>query len=143
MIHNEDSQWEISMTRRARTAVQPPSRPSYLPSCPFSRFPAIAVYNSYGSLRLRLRLWLTVTVTVTVPRGLVLHTRVCAAINDRNTSPTGTGDGARIQSLYCYAPLRLKLSSRQFLPTVSDEIFQCGICDGFIARKKYHLLPFS
>jgi hypothetical protein len=40
----------------------------------------------------------TVTVTVTVTRKLILHTRICAPINDRNTTPTGTGDGARIQS---------------------------------------------
>jgi hypothetical protein len=27
---------------------------------------------------------------VTVTRGLILHTRICAPINDRNTTPTGT-----------------------------------------------------
>ncbi len=40
----------------------------------------------------------TVIVTVTVTRGLILHTRMCAPINDRNTTPAGTGNGARIQS---------------------------------------------
>ncbi len=40
----------------------------------------------------------TVTVTVTVTRGLILHTRICAPIDDRNTTPAGTGKGARIQS---------------------------------------------
>ncbi len=31
-------------------------------------------------------------------RWLILHTRICAPISDRNIAPAETGDGARIQS---------------------------------------------